>query len=95
MAGLRGRRYSGRTAGLQATEIRELPSTSASGHRTYEFAGGPNAWFGKQFTRPARRAVFADQAAYAAMSRDAQLSRITELAKYGQRPIVTAPTPRF
>jgi hypothetical protein len=86
---------SGPTAGLKPGEIREMPSESHGGHKVIEFRGGENSSFIKHFTRPARRAVFADHAAYAAMSRDAQLSRITELARYGQRPIVQAPTPRF
>jgi hypothetical protein len=74
-----------KTHGLQATEIRELPSTSASGHRTYEFAGGERAWFGHRFARPARRAVFADPSAYAQMSRDSQMSRLTEIVRH--RPV--------
>jgi hypothetical protein len=85
----------GPTAGLAPGEIREAPSESHGGHKVIEFRGGENSSFIKHFTRPARRAVFADHSAYAAMSRDAQLSRITELARYGQRPIVQAPTPRF
>jgi hypothetical protein len=74
-----------RTHGLMANELKPIPTRTASGHESVEYVGGPEAWFGKQFSRPARRAVFADQATYSAMSRDAQLARITELSRY--RPV--------
>jgi hypothetical protein len=74
-----------KTHGLRANELKPIPTRTASGHESVEYVGGPEAWFGKQFSRPARRAVFADQATYSAMSRDAQLARITELSRY--RPV--------
>jgi hypothetical protein len=75
----------GRTAGLRPNELRELPSTSASGHRTYDFAGGPDAWFGKQFSREPRRAVLKSQAEYSQMARDSQLARVAEVIRH--RPV--------
>jgi hypothetical protein len=84
-----------KTHGLQARQLKPIPTRTASGHESVEWAGGDGAWFGRQFERPVRRAQFQAPEQYAAMSRDGQLSRITELARYGQRPIVQAPTPRF
>jgi hypothetical protein len=85
----------GKTAGLRPTEIRPIENRSPAGHTETTFVGGENASFIKQFARPARRAVFADQAEYARMARDAQISRITQLARYGERPLVQAPRATF
>jgi hypothetical protein len=76
----------GRNHGLAAREVRELPSTSASGHRTVDFVGGALGWFGRQFERPARRAVFQSPEHYAAMSRDAQMARLTEIVRHRPTP---------
>jgi hypothetical protein len=82
----------GRSHGLQPTEIRELPSTSLSGHRQIEFVGGENASFIKHFARPVRRAIFKSQEEYTAMSRDATVASI---ANAYHRPTVHAPRAAF
>jgi hypothetical protein len=84
-----------KTHGLASTEIREVPSVSAAGHRTIEFVGGPDAHFTQQFCRPPRRVLLKSQEEYSQMTRDAQLSRITEMVRYGQRPTVQAPRAAF
>jgi hypothetical protein len=87
-------RASGRTYGLKPGEIRERPFTTAAGARVIEF-DGVDAHFTQQFAREPRRVVLKSQEEYSRMQRDAQLSRITELVRYGHRPTVQAPTPRF
>jgi hypothetical protein len=84
----------GRTAGLQATEIREIPSTSASGHRTREFVGGPEASFIKRFTRPARRAQFQAPEDYVRMMQTAAMQRVGEVVRT-MRPPMQAPRAGF
>jgi hypothetical protein len=88
-------RASGRTYGLKPGQIRERPFVTAAGVRIIEFDGGPDSHFTKQFAREPRRVVLKSQEEYSRMQRDAQLSRITELVRYGHRPTVQAPTPRF
>jgi hypothetical protein len=83
-----------RTHGLRANELKPIPTRTASGHESVEYVGGPEAWFGKQFSRPARRAVFADQATYSAMTRDANLARVAEVVRT-VRPPLQAPRAGF
>jgi hypothetical protein len=78
--------------GLQARQIRPLPTRTASGHEAIEYVGGDNAWFGRQFERPARRAVFQPAEAYTAMARDAAVASI---AHAYHRPLVQAPRASF
>ena len=66
----------GKTFGLKPREIRERVSEGHGGHKVIEFDGGPEAHFVRQFSREPRVGVFKTHAEYAAMSRDAQLSRI-------------------
>jgi hypothetical protein len=80
--------------GLKSTEIRELPSSSNAGHWVVEFAGGENAWFGNVFRRTPRLAVFQQPEAYAAMSRDGQLARVSEVVRT-MRPPMQAPRVGF
>jgi hypothetical protein len=84
----------GRMAGLKPGEIRERPFTTSAGARVIEF-DGVDAHFTQQFSRVPRRAMLKSQEEYAQMSRDAQLSRITEVVRYGQRPTVQAPRAGF
>jgi hypothetical protein len=83
-----------KTHGLQARQLKPIPTRTASGHESVEWVGGPEAWFGKQFERPARRAQFQAPEAYAAMSRDSQLSRIQEVVRT-HRPPLQAPRAGF
>jgi hypothetical protein len=83
-----------RTHGLRANELKPIPTRTASGHESVEYVGGPEAWFGKQFERPARRAVFQAPEAYAAMSRDGQLARVAEVVRT-VRPPLQAPRAGF
>jgi hypothetical protein len=85
----------GRTHGLKPTEIRERVTVSGGGHRVIEFDGGPDAHFVQQFARAPRIGILKSQAEYAQMSRDAQMARITEIVRYGQRPTVQAPRAGF
>jgi hypothetical protein len=85
---------SAKTHGLQETEIRELSSTSASGHRTREFVGGPEASFIKHFTRPARRAQFQAPEDYVRMMQTAAMQRVGEVVRT-MRPPMTAPRGGF
>ena len=85
----------GRTVGLQPMEIQERVGRTPGGHTQVEFVGGEHASFINTFRRPARRALFKDQTEYRQMADSAQLSRITEFARYGQRPIVQAPRAAF
>jgi hypothetical protein len=80
--------------GLKARELKAIPTRSASGHESVEWVGGPEAWFGKQFAREPRRAVFADQATYSAISRDANLARVAEVVRT-VRPPMQAPRAGF
>jgi 3-mercaptopyruvate sulfurtransferase SseA len=81
-------------AGLKPGEIRERPFTTSAGARVIEF-DGVDAHFTQQFSRVPRRAMLKSQEEYAQMSRDAQLSRITEVVRYGKRPTVQAPRAGF
>jgi hypothetical protein len=83
-----------KTHGLQARQLKPIPTRTASGHESVEWVGGPNAWFGRQFERPARRAQFQAPESYAAMSRDSQLSRIQEVVRT-VRPPMQAPRASF
>ena len=83
-----------KTHGLQARQLKPIPTRTASGHESVEWVGGPEAWFGKQFERPARRAQFQAPEAYAAMSRDSRLSRIQEVVRT-HRPPLQAPRAGF
>ena len=76
----------GKTAGLRPTEIRPIENRSPAGHTETTFVGGENASFIKQFARPARRAVFADQAEYA---RDGP--RRSDFAHHAACPLWRAP----
>jgi hypothetical protein len=78
-----------KTHGLQARQLqlKPIPTRTASGHESVEWVGGPEAWFGKQFERPARRAQFQAPEAYAAMSRDSRLSRIQEVVRTPRSPL--------
>jgi hypothetical protein len=83
-----------RTHGLAARQIKPIESRTASGHTEISYVGGPQSWFGLQFARPARRAVFQPAEAYAAMSRDSQLSRIGQIV-HTHRPPMQAPRSAF
>ena len=84
----------GRTFGLKPHEIRERVSEGHGGHKVIEFDGGSEAHFTHQFSRPGRLGSFKSQAEYAAMSRDAQLSRIGAIV-HEYRPTMTAPRAAF
>jgi hypothetical protein len=84
-----------KTHGLKPGEIRELPTVSDGGHRVIEFVGADGTHFTEQFSRPPRRVMLKSQQEYSQMTRDAQLSRITEMVRYGQRPTVQAPRAAF
>jgi hypothetical protein len=83
-----------RTHGIRANELKPISTRTASGHESVEYVGGSEAWFGKQFYRPARRAVFADQATYSAMASDANLARVAEVVRT-MRPPLQAPRAGF
>jgi hypothetical protein len=84
----------GKTAGLRPGELRELPSESRAGHRTVEFAGASDAWFGRQFHREPRRAMFKSQEQYNQISRDGQMARLAEIV-HTLRPPLQAPRAAF
>jgi hypothetical protein len=82
-----------RTHGLRADEIRELPSSSNAGHRVIEFTGGDRAWFGNQFRRPARRAMFLAPEEYLRQAQAATMSQIAHAYQY--RAPMQAPRSAF
>jgi hypothetical protein len=84
----------GRTHGLKPYEIRERVTTGHGGHKVIEFDGGPDASFVRQFSREPRLGIFKSHAEYAAMSRDAQLSRIGAIV-HEYRPAMAAPRSSF
>jgi hypothetical protein len=84
----------GRTHGLESRQIKPIETRTAAGHSAIEYVGGENGWFGRQFERPARRAVFQQPEQYAAMSRDSQLSRIGQIM-HTHRPAMQAPRATF
>ena len=75
----------GRTHGLKPYEIRQRVREDASGHRVVEYDGGPGAHYTRQFTRAPQLATFKSDAEYRAMSRDANMARISEIIR--QRPV--------
>jgi hypothetical protein len=85
----------GRTAGLQAREIRERVRTDHSGHRVVEFDGGPEAHFVRAFERPARRAILPTPEECTKMAQTAAMQRVEQIVRYGQRPTVSAPRAAF
>jgi hypothetical protein len=85
----------GRTAGLQAREMRERVRTDHSGHRVVEFDGGPEAHFVRAFERPARRAILPTPEACSKMMQTAAMQRVEQIVRYGQRPTVQAPRAGF
>ena len=78
--------------GLEARQLKPIPARTAAGHESVEWVGGPQSWFGRQFERPARRAILKSAEKYAAMSRDATVASI---AHAYHRPTVQAPHAAF
>jgi hypothetical protein len=82
----------GRTAGLQARQIKPIESRTAAGHTTISFVGGPEASFVRQFERPARRAMFMAPEHYQNMANAAAMAGI---ASVGRRQVVQSPRNGF
>jgi hypothetical protein len=83
-----------RTHGIAPRQLKPIETRTASGHNAIEYVGGDGAWFGRQFERPARRAVFQEPQQYAAMSRDSQVARVAEVVRT-MRPPMQAPRAGF
>jgi hypothetical protein len=85
----------GKTAGLQAREIRERVRTDHSGHRVVEFDGGLEAHFVRAFERPARRAILPTPEECTKKMQTAAMQRVEQIVRYGQRLTVSAPRAGF
>ena len=84
----------GPTAGLAPSQIKEVIKKSGGGHTVIEFRGGENAHFTQQFSREPRVGIFRTPEAYAAMSRDTQVARVSEIVRT-LRPPLSAPRAAF
>jgi hypothetical protein len=82
----------GPTAGLRPGEMRATEKISEGGHRWLEFIGGPGMHFSREFRPPVRFAKLRRMDEYEAMSRDAALRNIQEIAR---RPTPTSPRAAF
>jgi hypothetical protein len=83
-----------KTHGLKARELKPIPTRSASGHESIEWAGGPDAHFVRAFERPARRAQFQAPEDYARMMQTAAMQRVGEVVRT-MRPPLQAPRAGF
>ena|ERR1700728_916284 len=79
-----------KTHGLQARQLKPIPTRTASGHEAVEYVGGDGAWFGRAFERPARRAQFQAPEDYARMMQTAAMQRVGEVVRT-MRPPMQAP----
>lgn len=81
-------RAAGPTFALRDGQIKARQVEGPNGHKTIEWVG-KDAHFTEQFKAPVFRGLMKSRDEYAAMSRDAQLARITEVVRH--RPV---PQPR-
>jgi hypothetical protein len=72
--------------GLKARELKPIPTRTASGHESVEWVGGPNAWFGRQFERPARRAILPTPEECTKMMATAAMQRVSEVIRHRPTP---------
>jgi hypothetical protein len=75
-----------KTHGLQARQLKPIPTRTASGHESVEWVGGPNAWFGRQFERPARRAILPTPEECTKMMATAAMQRVSEVIRHRPTP---------
>jgi hypothetical protein len=87
-------RKNGKTYGMRDGEMRQVEKNEAGRH-TIEHVGGPLAWFGRTFQRPAPRAQLHSPEHYHAVSRNNILARITDRIPGWMRPTVSAPRSTF
>jgi hypothetical protein len=83
-----------KTHGLQARQLKPIPTRTASGHESVEWVGGPNAWFGRQFERPARRAILPTPEECTKMMATSAMQRVGEVVRT-MRPPMQAPRAGF
>jgi hypothetical protein len=75
-----------KTHGLQARQLKPIPTRTASGHESVEWVGGDGAWFGRQFERPARRAILPTPEECTKMMATAAMQRVSEVIRHRPTP---------